>query len=219
MAGEQISSPFLKKKRFCLRLDPRGSCPYEESPDAWNIDYRGWPPEPPKLSRGVKIPLEFNINPELRILEASASPGCFYSGLKGLLNPCQSTALRVSPPALLFLNSKPGHLYTAKLKLLNIDPIPHRIKVIPPQNPAFQIDWSNRNGRISSSLAPGLAVALNVVYRPRSSAPINELLFIGVEGEGGLTVPLIAAAEPPPILESKKCRTNHFTQELVYYLA
>jgi len=87
------------------------------------------------------------------------------------------------------------------VKLKNIGNVPRRVKIVPPSNTCFQAFWNSEN----TTVAPGLTVTLCVNFKPKSNESINEILFITVEGDGGLTIPLVSASVPPPILQSKAC--------------
>ncbi len=75
--------------------------------------------------------------------------------------------------------------------------------------------WSDISGSNSptfnqqGAIVPGLSIPLLVQYKPTSNASLNEILFIAVEGAGGLTVPLVACAEAPPILDCNKIKNYY----------
>jgi hypothetical protein len=88
-----------------------------------------------------------------------------------------------------------------KLRIKNVDGVPRRVKIIPPKNQSFQVSWKSH--RPYTTIAPGLTIPVLVQYCPNSNLSVNDQLFIAVEGDGGLMVPVVAAIEPQPILECK----------------
>lgn len=90
------------------------------------------------------------------------------------------------------------HNFQVKIRLKNIDSVPRKVNIFPPNNKCFKVNY----GPNKAALPPGLTIPITVNFRPDSNQSVNDILFITVEGDGALTVPLVSATIPPPILES-----------------
>lgn len=91
-------------------------------------------------------------------------------------HPVSSTSesFASDPSHVIFQHCKPGQLQSATVQLINRTGQAQRMHVLPASNPAFRFVLSEKRGAV----APGLAQAVQVDFRPYEAKPYVTSLYV-----------------------------------------
>ncbi|KAL0218932.1 hypothetical protein P9112_004585 [Eukaryota sp. TZLM1-RC] len=106
------------------------------------------------------------------------------------------TSITLSSPSVLFNDYDVGGVYRTTFSITNSSSISTHVRLVPPSSPYFSAEL--RNHHLTSPLAPGLSLSINVLFNPPHLASLSSSMSIVTSTET-ISIP-ITACRPHPTL-------------------